>query len=72
MHFMYNHNHEAQSFVSMNWFRFGNAINAFGNITIINSCKSNYSNVANIKRQHHQIMATIADRILKFKPMINP
>ena len=37
------------------------------NTTIINS---DNSNIANIKAQYCQTMATITDRILKFKPII--
>ena len=37
---------------------------------IIKSFNSNINNNANIKTQHRQVMTTITDRILKFKPMI--
>ena len=40
------------------------------NITIINPFTSHNSNIANIKTQHSQIMTTITNIILKFKPMI--
>ena len=41
--------------------------------TIINTFNSDNNNIANIKRQHHQIMRSIANRNLKFKTMIrNP
>ena len=52
----------------MRRFRFANMKN---NATIINTFNSDNDNIANIKTQHHQIMTTIANRILKFKIMIN-
>ena len=39
------------------------------NMTVINTFKGNNSNIVYIKAQHHQIMTTIAYRILKFEPM---
>ena len=39
------------------------------NTTIINTFNGNNSNAANFKLQHRQIMTTIANKILKFKPM---
>ena len=41
------------------------------NITaIINSFNSDNSNIANVKKQHRQIMTVITDRIFRFEPMI--
>ena len=41
--------------------------------TTINTFDSDNNNITNNKTQHRQIMTTIADRILKFEPMIkNP
>ena len=40
------------------------------NTVIINTFDSDNSNIAYIKTQHRQTMATIAYRILKFEPMI--
>ena len=40
------------------------------NTTIINTFNSDNSNIAYINTEHCQIMTTIADRMLKFKPMI--
>ena len=40
------------------------------NTTILNTFDSDNSNVAYIKTQHRQIMATITYKILKFEPMI--
>ena len=40
------------------------------NATIINTFNSDNSNIANIKTKYCQIMTTITNRILKFKPMI--
>ena len=37
---------------------------------IINTFNSDNNNIAYIKTQHHQIMATNTYRILKFEPMI--
>ena len=39
------------------------------NATIVNTLNIDYSNIAKIKTQHHQIMITITNRISKFKPM---
>ena len=51
----------------MNCVRFANVIN---NAAIINAFNSDNSIIANIKAQHYQVMATITNRMLKFKPMI--
>ena len=51
----------------MNCIGFANVMN---NTIIINIFNSDNSNISKIKTQHHQIMTTITDRILKFKPMI--
>ena len=51
----------------MNCFRFANVMNS---TNIINTFNSDNSNIANIKTKHRQIMTTITNRILKFKPMI--
>ena len=40
------------------------------NTTIINTFNCDDSNIANIKTQHGQVMTTITNRILKFKPKI--
>ena len=50
----------------MNCFRFANVLINTTTINIFNSD----SNIANIKTQHCQTMATNADEILKFDPMI--
>ena len=38
--------------------------------TIANIFNSDNTNITKIKTQHHQIMTTITDKILKLKPMI--
>ena len=40
------------------------------NNTTVNTLNSDNSNIAKIKTQHRQIMATITNGILKFEPMI--
>ena len=40
------------------------------NKTIINTFNSDNRNIANIKKQYHQIMTTITERIVKFNSMI--
>ena len=40
------------------------------NTTITNNFNSDNSNIVYIKTQHHQIVTTIPNRIVKFKPMI--
>ena len=40
------------------------------NTTIINTFYRDNSNITKIKTQHRQIMASIINRIVKFKPMI--
>ena len=40
------------------------------NTTITNNFNSNNSNIVYIKTQHDQIVTTIPNRIVKFKPMI--
>ena len=54
-------------FQQMNCTRFANVMN---NTTIINTFNSDNNIMAKIKTQHCQLMTTIANRILKFKPMI--
>ena len=51
----------------MHCFRLANVVN---NATIINTINSNNSNIAKIKTQHHEIMPTVANGILKFEPII--
>ena len=51
----------------MNHFTFANVMN---NLTIINIFKSVNNNIARIKSQHGLIIITIANKILKFKPVI--
>ena len=51
----------------MNCFRFANAMD---NTTIINTFDSEKNNIANIKTQHCQIMATITNEILRFELVI--
>ena len=51
----------------MNCFRLANVMN---NTTVINTFNSDNSNIAYIKTQHCQIMATVTYMILKFEPMI--
>ena len=51
----------------MNCFRSANVMH---NTAIINILNSDNSNVANINTQHCQMMTTIANRDLIFKPMI--
>ena len=51
----------------MSCFRFGNVIN---NATITSTFFSDNINIAKIKTKQHQIMATIAKRILKFELMV--
>ena len=54
----------------MNSFGLANVIK---NTTRINIFNSDNNNVANIKTQHHQIKATIVNKILKFGSIIkNP
>ena len=40
------------------------------NTTTSHTLKSDNSNIASIKTQHHKIMTTITYRILKFEPKI--
>ena len=55
------------NFQQMHCFRFANAIN---HTTTINTFNSDNSNITKINIQHHQVMTTIKNRILKFKPII--
>ena len=50
----------------MNCFKFASVIN---NTTIINHFNSDNSYIIKIKTEHCQIMTTITNIILKFKPM---
>ena len=67
MHFIYAHGHQAQNFLQINCFGFANVMN---NTIIINTFNSDNSNIANVKTEHHQIITTITNMILKSKPMI--
>ena len=51
----------------MNCIRFPNVMN---NTTITNLLHSDNSNIANIKRQHRQIITIITNAVLKYEPMI--
>ena len=51
----------------MHCFRLANVVN---NATIINTINSNNNNIAKKKTQHHEIMPTVANGILKFEPII--